>query len=164
MNKNKKPDLSELNKLNPADRQRILKELLSKETNENFLKLLSEEIRKAELEEEKLENLENLAEKKEGKKESNLDNLVEKYDEETNTKKEQQKVSGALYNVKEQSIYDIQSAYAGHQHTQEFKSPELALNSDKVTTGLSQESLSNNSGLDKTKDLYNKKKTHEHGH
>ena len=157
-------NLKEIKNLNPVERQKVLREFLATEQNKEILKLINEEIRKAEIEEETLENLEDI-QKKEEEKESNLDNLVQKFSENEEFKEHEKKIVGDVYGLHKDDSYKVYSAYNPLQQEDFRVNISSTTNSDKVTTGISEENLSSN--FKKMTELYNKKNKkegHEHGH
>src|SRR3989344_1157387 len=63
--KDKPLDLTEIEKLPLLERQRIFKEFLVNSKNKDVLRLINDEIKKTEFEEEELEKLEDIPKKKE---------------------------------------------------------------------------------------------------
>ena len=168
--KDKPLDLTEIEKLPLLERQRIFKEFLVNSKNKDVLRLINDEIKKTEFEEEELEKLEDIPKKKEEEtKGQNLDNLVERFSEKELPKENEKNVSGRLYGLKEehnQDVYKIDNTYTP-QKADSFKSMDSGtLNSEKVKSGLNEENLSNSFGLKKMTDMYNKHKKgeHDHGH
>ena len=159
-------NFTEIEKINPVERQKILKELFSKTKDRELLKRIGEEIIRAEIEEEKLEkNLEEPV-KEEKTENTNLDNLVERFSENTSEKeRENQKETSKGYGIDIPSLYE---AYKVDLYSHEHKSHNVEITGnmgDKVTTGLGEQDLSSNFSLKKLSELYNKgKKEKEHGH
>lgn len=162
-NKKKNPKLTELDKLHPLDREKALKKLLNND-NKDFLKIIKEEIEKTELEREHISNLEKVSAKK-NEEEKSLDDIVQKNSEIEEIKEKDTKSTGQLYSAKIQSTYEIYSVYDSHKN--EPLNVHAAHNdtTDKVTSGIREENLSSNFALNKTTDLYTKKKKGEvYGH
>lgn len=167
-------DFSEIEKLNPIERQKILKRLLSKENNRELFKRINEEIIRAELEEEDLEkSLEEPKKEEKEKTTGNLDKLVERFAEKTETKEEEKGfVSGVLYNVKEEEhhhAYQIYTSYNPVSHEEpmkrEFTSTEKSFLKEEVESKIEEQNLSIETGIKKITDLYKGKKKEEHnGH
>ena len=168
-NKVKSLNLKEIEKLHPVERQKVLKEFLASEKNKELLKLINEEIRKAELEEETLEKLEDIP-KKEKEKGSNLDNLVQRISEnETEPQKKEITVSGKLYNVKEEEhqAYKVYNSYNPTSHEQPVKveftstTEQNSLLKGEINSKFGEQNLSIESGIKKVTDLYKGKKKEE---
>ena len=159
-------NFTEIEKINPVDRQKILKELFSKAKDRELLKRISEEIIRAEIEEENLEkNLEE-PQKEEKIETTSLDNLVERFSEDTpEREKENQKETGKVYGADTTSLYD---AYKVDLYSHDHKSFNIEITGntgDKVTTGLGEQDLSSNFSLKRLSEMYNKgKKEKDHGH
>ncbi len=163
-NKEKNPNLKDLDKLHPLDREKALKKLLT-EDNKEFLKIIKEEIEKSELEREHISNLEKVSAKNKNKEEKSLDDIVQKNSEIEETKSKEDKITGQLYGANIQSAYELYSVYDVHKNEPLNVHATHTNTTDKITSGIKEENLSSNFTFNKTTDLYNKKKKDEgHGH
>ena len=157
--------LKGIEKLHPIERQRFLKSLLVNEKDKEIIKKISEEIKKAELEEEHLQSLEEIPKEKDDN-ENNLDNIVKNLSD-IEPVKENKTGIGQVYSQNQEEAYKVYSSYNPLKNEHEHLHVEITnSSSDKVTTGIGEENLSSNFGLNKLTNLYNKdkKKSHEHGH
>ena len=173
MNKAKTPeklDLKDLEKLHPVDREKVLRDLLIKEKNEKLLKIIKDEIEKAEEEQQEAKNLEDISKTQPKTKEKELDSLVRNETrelEEAEVRKENKQISGKLYSVKDrehQKAYEVYSAYNPKMNEHEHPNIKLEITStterkeEKSRLG---EEQGIESGIKKMTDLYKKTKKEE---
>ena len=160
MPKTKKLSLKRLEQLHPIEREKELRKLLLNNTNKKFLKIITEEIEKAELEQEHLEELIKEPRKIE-EKPSELDALVKKEIENIEEEKKEKIKIGKLYGVKLEENHGKYQTYTPYEaHKEEFKIEITSTSQNPLKTNLN----STEENIKKTTELYMKNKKEEHKH
>ncbi len=162
MPKAKKLSLKRLGQLHPIEREKELRNILLKNTNKKFLKVITEEIEKAELEQEHLEDIAKSPKKTEEPKE--LDDLVKKEAEEIEDEKKEKIKIGKLYGVKTEEHHGKEyHSYSPYEpHKEELK---VEISSTTPTNPVIFNPNSTEENIKKTTELYMKsKKGENHKH
>ena len=164
MPKTKKPSLKKFGQLHPVEREKELRKLAIENKSRKFFEIISEEIEKAELEQEHSESLEKIPEKEE-KKPEELGELVKRESEELEESEKKEKIKiGKIYGHPAEedngSGYIINAPY-------ENKKEEIKIEFTSTSENLLKQKEINigEETIKKTTELYkHKKKVEEHGH
>ncbi|MEK6936718.1 MAG: hypothetical protein AABW58_01465 [Nanoarchaeota archaeon] len=161
MPKPKKPSIKRIEQLHPLQREKELRKLLLENKNKKFLRIITEQIEKAELEQEHLESSKKEPKKTEEPKE--LDTLVKKEAENLEEEKKEKVKIGKLYGIKLEEHhgkeYQTYTTYAEHKEELKIELQSTTpTNTPQFTPGSTEESIK------KTTELYMKKKQEKHEH
>ena len=165
MPRTKKLPLKRLEQLHPIEREKELRKVLLENKNKKFLRIINEEIEKAEEEQEHSASLEKIPKKETKEKEpEGLSTLVKKEAEELEENKKEKIRIGKVYGVKEEhreNKYSTYTVYSPHKENikVEITSTQSApANPPEINTA--EESIK------KTTELYlsknKKREKHEH--
>jgi hypothetical protein len=165
MPKSKKPSLKKLSHLHPIEREKELRKILLENKEKKFLKIINDEIEKAESEQGHVESLDELPKKFE-EKSRELDSLVKKESENLEEEKKEKLKIGKLYGHPQEEKKELQyagsySPYEAH-HKEHLK---IEIQSTANSVKIDQPINSTEENIKKTTELYmTKKKVEKHEH
>lgn len=164
MSKTKKTSLKKINQLHPIEREKELRKLLLENKSKKFLKIINEEIEKAESEQEHVGSLESIPKKIEEESKA-LDSLVKRESKNLEEEKKEKTKIGKLYgHSEENNKLQYAGSYSPYENHQDHIKIEIQSTTNPVKLNESINTTTEEN-IKKTTELYmSKKKEEKHEH